>query len=83
MNDDDVVECTEVFDVIISPRSWCGLASGNNAQVIIINDDGKVVVCFLLCENPYIRRVMFNVQWRFCLLGLVKCYLIVSSVVGC
>ena len=38
---DNIVECTEVFNMVISPTSWCGLASTNNAQVTIINDDGK------------------------------------------
>ncbi|XP_065905004.1 uncharacterized protein [Dysidea avara] len=52
LNDDDVVECTEVFDVIISPRSWCGLASGNNAQVIIINDDVAAVDVMFTEEQP-------------------------------
>ena len=44
LNDDDIVECTEVFNLTISPTSWCGLASGNIAQVTIINDDGKEVM---------------------------------------
>jgi len=41
LNNDNIVECTEVFNLVISPTSWCGLASGNNAQVTVINDDGK------------------------------------------
>ena len=40
MNNDDIVECTGVFNLVISPTSWCGLVSGNTAQVTIINDDG-------------------------------------------
>ena len=45
VNNDDIVECTEVFNLVISPTSWCGLVSGNTAQVNIINDDGKEVKC--------------------------------------
>jgi len=44
LNNDNIVECTEVFNLVISPTSWCGLASGNAAQVTIINDDGKRVM---------------------------------------
>jgi len=41
MTNDDIVECTEVLNLVISPTSWCGLTTANNAQVTIINDDGK------------------------------------------
>ena len=51
VNNDDIVECTEVFNLTISPTSWCGVANGNTAQVTIINDDGKKVMCILLCQS--------------------------------
>ena len=51
LNDDEIIECTEVFNVVISPTSWCGLVSGNTAQVTIINDDGmEVLKCTLLTD---------------------------------
>ena len=56
VNNDDIVECTEVFNMVISPTSWCGVAIGNTAQVTIINDDGKEVMCILLC----VYRLMLN-----------------------
>jgi len=52
LNDDDIVECTEVFNLVISPTSWCGLTTVNNAQVTIVNDDGKKDIC----THPCIRK---------------------------
>jgi len=37
---DDIIEGTEMFYLVISPTSWCGLVSGNTAQVTIINNEG-------------------------------------------
>ena len=51
VNNDDIVECTEVFNLVISPTSWCGVDSGNIAQVTIINNDGKEIMkCALLTD---------------------------------
>ena len=60
MNNGDIVECTEVFNLTISPTSWCGVANGNTAQVTIINDDGKEVMCILLCVYGVILNVLMG-----------------------
>lgn len=42
ITNDNVIECTEMFNMSISPKqTLCGLNNSNgNAQVTIINDDG-------------------------------------------
>ena len=42
LSNDDILECTEVFNLVISRTSWCGLTTVNNAQVII-KDDGMYI----------------------------------------
>jgi len=60
LSNDDLVECFEMFNVLISPTSWCGVVSGNTARVTIINDDSKgIMYCILPC---CVRAI--NVQWR-------------------
>jgi len=41
--DDDVIECTEVLDMNITMLGLnCGVTSGSNSQVVILDDDGTV-----------------------------------------
>jgi len=47
---DNIIECTETFDLFISTESQCWLTSSNNAtRVSIIDDDGKKYCnCFII-----------------------------------
>ena len=47
VTDDSIVECNEMFRVIIEPVSTCEVAIGNltTSEVTIIDNDGKQFVC--------------------------------------
>jgi len=47
---DNIIECTEAFDLFISTGNQCWLTSSNNAtRTSIINDDGKKYCkCFII-----------------------------------
>ncbi|XP_065909246.1 uncharacterized protein [Dysidea avara] len=68
VNNDYIVEGTEVFNLVISPASWCGLASGNTAQVVIIDDEALTVqfntTTFSGTEESGSVRVIVNLLGR-------------------
>ena len=47
VTDDSIVECNEMFRVIIEPVSTCEVAIGNltTSEVTIIDNDGKQFAC--------------------------------------
>ena len=48
VTDDDIVECDEIFIVIIEPVATCEIAIGNltTSEVTIIDNDGKYISIF-------------------------------------
>ena len=48
--DDNVIECTEVLNVSITMLGFnCGVTSGSNSQVVILDDDGTVSSPLQIC----------------------------------
>ena len=54
INDDNIVECDEMFNVTIVPVTTCGVTIGSNriSEVMIRDDDGKYR--FFICSFCYI-----------------------------
>lgn len=55
ITNDNTIECTETFNLSISiEKTLCGLSSNNDdAQVIIIDDDGKYLQLYYICNISF------------------------------
>ena len=60
--DDDIVECDEMFNVMIEPVATCEVAIGNLAttEITIIDNDGKyITICVLMCTRLHYMCTVF------------------------